>query len=100
MTWMLQPHSYTQIIRPNLYNVAYRRVGAYKGMGGLGQGCTDPTNPACVNPAGTDIYQLTGPGGQLLPVSQYVGSTNPPTNWMPILFVGAGLLVIMAVMRR
>lgn len=33
MAWMLQPHSYTQIIRPNLYNVAYKRTGTYKGMG-------------------------------------------------------------------
>ena len=33
MAWMLQPHNYTQVIRPNLYNVAYRRVGTYKGMG-------------------------------------------------------------------
>ena len=39
MPWMLQPKSYTQIARPNLYNVAYRRVGAYKGMGRL-----HPTN--------------------------------------------------------
>ena len=36
---MLQPKSYTQIARPNLYNVAYRRVGMYKGMGKL-----HPTN--------------------------------------------------------
>lgn len=39
MPWMLQPKNYTQIARPNLYNVAYRRVGAYKGMGRL-----HPTN--------------------------------------------------------
>ena len=39
MPWMLQPKSYTQIARPNLYNVAYRRVGMYKGMGKL-----HPTN--------------------------------------------------------
>ena len=39
MPWLLQPKSYTQIARPNLYNVAYRRVGAYKGMGRL-----HPTN--------------------------------------------------------
>jgi hypothetical protein len=35
MPWLLQPKNYTQIARPNLYNVAYRRVGAYKGMGRL-----------------------------------------------------------------
>lgn len=39
MPWLLQPKSYTQIARPNLYNVAYRRVGTYKGMGRL-----HPTN--------------------------------------------------------
>lgn len=39
MPWMLQPKSYTQIARPNLYNVAYRRVGTYKGLGRL-----NPTN--------------------------------------------------------
>jgi hypothetical protein len=39
MPFMLQPKNYTQIARPNLYNAAYRRVGAYKGMGRL-----HPTN--------------------------------------------------------
>jgi hypothetical protein len=39
MPYMLQPKNYVQIARPNLYNVAYRRVGAYKGMGRL-----HPTN--------------------------------------------------------
>lgn len=39
MPWMLQPKNYTQIAKPNLYNVAYRRVGTYKGMGRL-----HPTN--------------------------------------------------------
>jgi hypothetical protein len=33
MPWMLQPKNYIATMRPNLYNVAYRRVGAYKGMG-------------------------------------------------------------------
>jgi hypothetical protein len=33
MAWMLQPKNYTQAIRPNLHNMAYRRIGAYKGMG-------------------------------------------------------------------
>lgn len=39
MPWMLQPKNYLQAVRPNLYNVAYRRVGTYKGMGRL-----HPTN--------------------------------------------------------
>jgi hypothetical protein len=37
MPYMLKPHNYSQVMRPNLYNVNYGRVGAYKGMGGLGQ---------------------------------------------------------------
>lgn len=38
MPWTLQPKSFYQAIRPNFYTVAYRRSGAYKGMGSLGQG--------------------------------------------------------------
>ena len=132
MAWMLQPHSYSQIIRPNLYNVAYKRVGTYKGMGrdvsigpayyphsipnkwglyrrGLGQ-CTDPTNPACVSPSGTDIYQI-GSGGQLLAQSQYIGSapsgytltpttntTTTLTNLLP--WILGGVLVIALVAKK
>lgn len=33
MAWTLQPRNYMQAIRPNLYNVAYKRTGTYKGMG-------------------------------------------------------------------
>ena len=48
MPFLLQPHNWGQAIRPNLYNVDYRRVGAYKGMGaylaGLGQ--ADPITGA------------------------------------------------------
>ena len=33
MAWTLQPRSYMEAIRPNLYNLAYRRTGSYKGMG-------------------------------------------------------------------
>ena len=33
MAWTLQPRSYMQVIRPNFYDVSYRRTGAYKGMG-------------------------------------------------------------------
>lgn len=35
MPYMLNPANYTQTMRPNLYNMAYRRIGAYKGMGRL-----------------------------------------------------------------
>lgn len=75
MPWMLQPHNYTQVIRPNLYNVDYRRVGAYKGMGGLngfGAATCDPTDPLCGLSA--DWYsQLTGamgPSAALTPLEQ------------------------------
>jgi hypothetical protein len=43
MAWLLQPHDYRQVLIPNYYRVDYGRVGAYKGMGRLGQG-TDYSN--------------------------------------------------------
>lgn len=55
MPWMLQPKSYTQIARPNLYNVAYRRVGAYKGMGRL-----HPTNYLQIGVRPNQIGATTG----------------------------------------
>ena len=51
--WMLQPRNYMQAMRPNWYNVAYRRTGAYKGMGALGQGQC-PGSPGC--PGYVDPY--------------------------------------------
>lgn len=55
MPWMLQPKSYTQIARPNLYNVAYRRVGTYKGMGRL-----NPTNYLQIGTRPNRIGATTG----------------------------------------
>lgn len=52
---MLQPKSYNQISRPNLYNVAYRRVGAYKGMGRL-----HPTNYLQIGTRPNQIGATTG----------------------------------------
>ena len=43
MAWMLQPKSFYQAMRPNFYTVAYRRSGAYKGMGSLGQDTSTTT---------------------------------------------------------
>ena len=43
MAWMLQPKSFYQAMRPNFYSVAYRRTGAYKGMGSLGQDSSTTT---------------------------------------------------------
>jgi hypothetical protein len=55
MPWLLQPKNYTQIARPNLYNVAYRRVGGYKGMGRL-----HPTNYLEIGPRQNRIGGTTG----------------------------------------
>ena len=55
MPWLLQPKNYTQIARPNLYNVAYRRVGGYKGMGRL-----HPTNYLEIGPRSNRIGGTTG----------------------------------------
>lgn len=100
MPWILQPHNYNQLMRPNLYRVDYRRNAMYKGMGRLGQACADPTNPACVNPAGTDIYQISA-DGQLLPATQYVGSYTPTTTpttptWLIWALGGVVVLALMA----
>jgi hypothetical protein len=71
--WMLQPHSYSQAVRPNLYRLDYRRVGAYKGMGryarGLGVAPAD-----CL--AGQSIW--CGPGTDCSSVLQYAGT---PACW-------------------
>ena len=62
MAWTLQPRSYMQAIRPNLYNLAYRRTGAYKGLGWLGQtdsvSTTELLNLPLVGP-----YFTMGPTG-------------------------------------
>lgn len=55
MPYMLQAKNYIQIARPNLYNVAYRRVGAYKGMGRL-----HPTNYLEIGPRPNRIGHTTG----------------------------------------
>lgn len=59
MAWTLQPRSYMQAIRPNLYNIAYRRTGAYKGMGWLGQGesTTPVTGGTCPGSPGCPEFQ-------------------------------------------
>ena len=71
--WMLQPHNYSQAVLPNLYNVAYRRQPAYKGMGhgGFGQDSSVPITFFGQNAGGgtTDIFQPQGPQlpGSVLP---------------------------------
>lgn len=73
MPWTLQPKSFYQAIRPNFYTVAYRRSGAYKGMGSLGQGTSTTvlnypgmptTEDASVTPFTPDMLlnlPMTGP---------------------------------------
>jgi hypothetical protein len=79
MAWSLQPHNYTQAIRPNDYRVAYRRTGAYKGMGQESQSVTFPWD----TPASDSVPCLPG-AGPLQPGQSYcsgvVGSTwyGPP----------------------
>ena len=55
MPFMLQPKNYTQIARPNFYNAAYRRVGAYKGMGRI-----HPTNYLEIGPRPNRIGATSG----------------------------------------
>ena len=55
MPYLMSPANYTQTMRPNLYNVAYRRVGAYKGMGRL-----HPSNYLEIGPRPTRIGATTG----------------------------------------
>ena len=99
---MLQPKSYTQIARPNLYNVAYRRVGMYKGMGKL-----HPTNYLQIgyrpNMIGATTGQYNTFSGQLslLPPSlrglgqvsfeelANLPTQSDPSSWMVSLQPGA-----------
>ena len=118
MAWTLQPRSYMQVIRPNLYNLAYRRTGAYKGMGSLGQvevpppgttGGPCPGSPGCpgyVDPyqnlsttmegvlIGQNVFMTTDAYNQLLR-----GSVTQPattiTNYLPWI-LGVGLLLVLA----
>ena|SRR5215471_8122953 len=124
MPWMLQPRNWGQVIRPNLYNVDYRRVGAYKGMGafmgrGLGQAQPDPM-PADwytqltgeVGPSATSgetvgqwlqnfatagQIQGTLPTGQQAAAGVYAAQT---ANWLPWVAGGGFLLLLLLTRRR
>ena len=106
-TWMLQPHNYTQALRPNLYNVSYRRTGTYKGLGrwrhGMGQatsticGSCDPTtDPICAAAcAGTPVTSLPVSGyGSQSPVYMSVPAGTDWTTYLPWI-AGALLLALM-----
>lgn len=70
MPYLLNPANMTQTFRPNLYNMAYRRIGAYKGMGRL-----HPSNYLEIggrpNRIGATTGQYNTLSGQL--------SLNPPS---------------------
>ena len=115
MAWTLQPRSWMQVIRPNLYNLAYRRTGAYKGMGALGQpelaqtGAPCPMSPGCpgyVDPyqnlstamegvlTGQNVFMTTDAYNQLLR-SSATATPAPVTNYLPWI-LGIGLLLVLA----
>lgn len=105
MAWMLQPHNYTQVTRPNLYRVDYRRVGTYKGMGQTYS--TDspldtssiqvPVNLPIVSPQEAAATQaLYGPPGTIGGPSIF--ATIP--TWVPWAMAGAFAVFLLAGGRR
>lgn len=122
MSWMLQPHNYAQATQRNLYNVAYRRTGTYKGVGmrGLGQSM----GPMYVCPDGTQVFSPANcPGGtpdsavstdplglqqiqaEIDALFGYTGAgqalpSSTGINWTPYLLLGGGLLLVMLMVRR
>lgn len=101
MAWMLQPKSFYQAMRPNFYTVAYRRSGAYKGMGSLGQASTDTStlfNLPLVGPytVGSPAAFQNAPG--LLPVPAGTTVTPDLTQYTPWIIV-FGLVVLLAMKK-
>jgi hypothetical protein len=117
--YMLQPHNWTQSIRPNNYRIAYRRTGAYKGMGQTDNtvnfpwtltdtGIVPPPPPPCM-PTGSmgplspgQVWCATDSGIPPTPVG-----TDPTTTfsyWIQqnpgIVLAAAGALVILLATRR
>lgn len=70
MPYMLTPANYTQTMRPNLYNMAYRRIGAYKGMGRL--------HPSNYLEIGTRPNRIGDTAGQYNTLSGQL-ALNPPS---------------------
>lgn len=104
MAWTLKPRSYYQAMRPNLYDLAYRRTGAYKGMGWLGQSCPgDPSCPGYVDPyqnlstltegvlSGQNVLVSTSAYNQLLNASATQPASTTP-SW--VLYGLAAALVL------
>ena len=70
MPYLLNPANMTQTFRPNLYNMAYRRIGAYKGMGRL--------HPSNYLEIGTRPNRIGATSGQYNTLSGQL-SLNPPS---------------------
>src|SRR5215475_2172986 len=115
MSWILQPHNWTQALQRNLYNVGYRRNQVYKGMGA----CTpSPDNPWTMqgDPMCGDIttdptawgWNIGGPestdmstGPSTTPTGSKTGTpATAAPNWTPFLLLGGGLLLVALIARR
>jgi len=113
--YMLQPHNWTQSLRPNYYRVAYRRTGAYKGMGQADTGTipfpwvdTGIVSPPCM-PTGSmgplspgQVWCATESGIPPTPVG-----TDPTTTlgyWIQqnptAIAIGAGALLLVLMLGR
>lgn len=106
---MLQPHNYSQIQHRNLYDVAYRRTGIYKGMG---QGIDTSTlwNLPNTSPLASAYGSNFGeaalqPGaGWMVPSAFYqtapgAGGTNI-SSYLPWMIGGGLLLVLLLAGKR
>lgn len=111
MPWMLNPHNYVRASRPNLYNMSYRRVGAYKGMGQPAS--TDSTISYPGEYSGYELSQLPPAksssfftplqiAGALSPSSGYNANaqTAAPTDWWTWATVGLGALVVLLLVSK
>lgn len=106
MAWMLQPKSFYQAMRPNFYTVAYRRSGAYKGMGSLGQDTSADTSSTTTLQTGggyLGIPTMLGTDGTVVATNPF-GLTPPTAAAQPVsavpswvvyaVLAGVGILVL------
>lgn len=109
MAWMLQPKSFYQAMRPNFYTVAYRRSGAYKGMGSLGQTDSTADTTGDTTGEGTTTGGLCpgSPGcpgyvtpSQNLRMLGFQPTSSTPSWLVPALAVGLVVFVLMGRGRR
>lgn len=83
MPYLMTPANYTQTMRPNLYNVAYRRVGAYKGMGRL--------HPSNYLEIGLRPNRIGGAAGQYNTLSTQLSLLPPGLRGMGMIMGRRGL---------